>query len=170
MVSLQKICTLTGHNVDIKHLYVDGGHVLYSAGKGTSTFGALVTWDIRKQQVIDEREKSQDIFSVLPYNNIIYYASRDHYVRRISMETNQSIDPFKPPHYDAVTSLAILNGHLVSGSKDHNLKLWPTNPLHISFKNQTYYSDDQVMCLESNKDHNLLYVGRKDGKIKVLTT
>ncbi|KAL4435321.1 hypothetical protein ABPG74_022804 [Tetrahymena malaccensis] len=170
MISMQKVCTLTGHNVDIKQLYVDQNHILYSAGKGLNNFGALVTWDIRKQQVIEEREKNQDIFSVLPYNNIIYYASRDHYVRRINMETNQSIDPFKPPHYDAVTSLAILNGYLVSGSKDHNLKLWNTNPSNINFKQQTHYSNEQVICLESNKDNNLLYVGQKDGKIKVVTT
>ncbi|KAL4483969.1 hypothetical protein ABPG72_013975 [Tetrahymena utriculariae] len=170
MISMQKVCTLTGHNVDIKQLYVDQNHILYSAGKGLNNFGALVTWDIRKQQVIDEREKNQDIFSILPYNNIIYYASRDHYVRRINMETNLSIDPFKPPHYDAVTSLAILNGYLVSGSKDHNLKLWNINPSNISFKQQTHYSNEQVICLESNKDNNLLYVGQKDGKIKVVTT
>lgn len=58
------------------------------------------------------------------------------------METNVSMDPFKPPHYDTVTSLAILNGYLVSGSKDHNLKLWNTNPLNPNFKHTTYYSNE----------------------------
>jgi hypothetical protein len=42
-----------------------------------------------------------------------------------------STDPFKSPHYDIVTSLAMLNGYLVSGSRDKNVKLWPsTNPLY----------------------------------------
>jgi WD40 repeat protein len=34
MISMQKVCSLTGHNVDIKQLYMDNNHVLYSAGKG----------------------------------------------------------------------------------------------------------------------------------------
>lgn len=58
---------------------------------------------------------------------MIYYASRDHFVRRLN-ENNAAngVDFYKPPHFDAVTSLSILNGYLVSGSKDHNLKLWNT--------------------------------------------
>lgn len=63
---------------------------------------------------------------MLPYNNTIFYASRDHFVRKINLTGNSGVDYFRPPHFDVVTSLAVLNGFLVSGSKDHNLKLWNT--------------------------------------------
>ena len=59
------------------------------------------------------------------------------------MDTNASMDPFQPPHYDAVTCLASLNGCVVSGSKDKNLKLWHTSMTqNNSFFLQNYCSND----------------------------
>jgi WD40 repeat protein len=34
------------------------------------------------------------------------------------------LSPFEPPHMDTVTSLTVLNGYLISGSKDKNVRLW----------------------------------------------
>lgn len=49
------------------------------------------------------------------HKGILYYGSRNHQVRRVNLMTMESLSPFEPPHYDAVTALAIVNDDLISG-------------------------------------------------------
>ncbi|EGR29940.1 kinesin motor domain protein, partial [Ichthyophthirius multifiliis] len=171
LVSLQKVCALKSSNEDIKKLLFFN-NILLAGGKGSQNSGALVFWDLRKQQIVEEKEKNQDFFALLTYKNILYCGSRDHYIRRIPFiqENNTtSLEPLQPPHYDIVTSLAVLNDNIVSGSKDHNIKLWGTGNFENNLK-QIQYSNQQILCIESNTQNNLVYVGQKDGKIKIITT
>jgi len=73
---------------------------------------------------IVEKEKNQDIFSMASQNGILYYGTRDHFVRRMKIQNNETLLPFQPPHMDTVTGLATFGDYLISGSKDKNLRLW----------------------------------------------
>ncbi len=42
----------------------------------------------------------------------------------MNLKTYEIMHPFDPPHFDVVTSLAILDNTLVSGSRDKNLRCW----------------------------------------------
>jgi WD40 repeat protein len=42
----------------------------------------------------------------------------------MSLDFREVLAPFEPPHMDTVTSLAVHNNYLISGSKDKNLRLW----------------------------------------------
>ena len=89
--------------------------------------GAILTWDLRSlgYNVIsnfvklvsptDEKEKNQEVFCMASNNGMLYYGSRNHQVRRVNLLTMESLPPFEPPHYDAVTSLTIVKDNLVSG-------------------------------------------------------
>ena len=55
---------------------------------------------------------------------MLYYGTRNHSVRRMSMSNWDVLSPFEPPHLDVVTGLAIVGNQLVSGSKDKHMKLW----------------------------------------------
>jgi WD40 repeat protein len=46
LVSLQNITTLKGHKDEIRTLYVKGD-TLFSAGKGGTSYGAMLVWDLR---------------------------------------------------------------------------------------------------------------------------
>jgi len=65
---------------------------------------------------VEEREKSQDIFSLLAHGNVLYYGSRNHQVCRLSLENSlEHMSSFESPHFDAVSSLTVLQNHLISG-------------------------------------------------------
>jgi len=49
LTSLQIITTLKGHKDEIKALHF-GNDLLFSAGKGSATNGAILTWDIRNSK------------------------------------------------------------------------------------------------------------------------
>lgn len=38
---------------------------------------------------------------------ILYYGTRDHFVRRMKIQNNETLLAFQPPHMDAVTGLAV---------------------------------------------------------------
>jgi WD40 repeat protein len=42
----------------------------------------------------------------------------------MKLRTYETLEAFKPPHFDAVTSLAFLDNQLISGSRDKNLRCW----------------------------------------------
>ena len=49
MISLTNVGTLKGHKDEIKAMNIThDDHYLFSAGKGSSTGGALLIWDLRK--------------------------------------------------------------------------------------------------------------------------
>jgi len=166
LTSLQIITTLKGHKDEIKALHF-GNDLLFSAGKGSATNGAILTWDIRNSNPIDEKEKNQEVFSLASYNSTLYYGCRNHQVRRVNMMTMEALPPFEPPHYDVVTSLAIVNDHLISGSRDKNLRLWSLDNAAINLKHTSYAHQDWVNAIEANSLHNMVYSGSRDGAIKV---
>jgi len=85
------------------------------------------------------------------------------------MNTMESMAPFEPPHFDAVTSLAITKDHLISGSRDKNLRLWSLDHSIQNLKSTSYAHQDWINDIETNTAQNLLYSGSKDGTIKVWT-
>lgn len=76
---------------------------------------------------VDEKEKNQDIFSLVMTPEHLFYGCRNHYVYPLNIKTLETLSPFDPPHFDAVTSLALLEDSLVSGSRDKNLRGWDYN-------------------------------------------
>lgn len=57
-------------------------------------------------------------------DGILYYGTRDHFVRRMKIQNNETLLAFQPPHMDTVTGLTTIGDYLISGSKDKNLRLW----------------------------------------------
>ena len=55
----------------------------------------------------------------------MFYGCRNHNVYPFDLKSYQTMAPLHPPHFDAVTSLAVLDSRaLVSGSKDKNLRAY----------------------------------------------
>ena len=73
---------------------------------------------------IEEKEKNQDVFSLMMTPDLLFYGCRNHYVYPLNLQTFETLQPFEPPHFDAVTSLALLDDSLISGSRDKNLRCW----------------------------------------------
>jgi len=52
---------------------------------------------------------------------------RNHLVFPINLSTMETLPAFQPPHFDAVTSLAVMQDDvIISGSRDKNLRCWDT--------------------------------------------
>jgi len=51
---------------------------------------------------------------------------------------------------DTVTSLAISKNHLISGSKDKNLRLWALDHSIYNLKSTVHASNDYINTVESN--------------------
>lgn len=67
---------------------------------------------------LEEKEKNQDIFSLLGVGNILYYGSRNHQVCRLNLGNSlEHLSPFESPHFDAVSSLVAYKDQLISGLK-----------------------------------------------------
>eukprot|EP01017_Pseudomicrothorax_dubius_P041880 TRINITY_DN6761_c0_g1_i7.p1 TRINITY_DN6761_c0_g1~~TRINITY_DN6761_c0_g1_i7.p1 ORF type:complete len:267 (+),score=58.19 TRINITY_DN6761_c0_g1_i7:59-802(+) len=161
---------LKSHKDEIRILHVRD-NILFSAGKGGASYGAMCIWDLRQlgqnTAPIEEREKNQDIFALRPKDDILFYGSRNHQVRRLDLRTMEAMSPFEPPHFDTVTSLALVNDYLVSGSRDKNLKLWRVDTAIHNLKFTAYAHQDWINTLESDDNTGLLYSGSRDGRIKV---
>jgi WD40 repeat protein len=52
---------------------------------------------------------------------------------------------------DTVTSLAISKNHLISGSKDKNLRLWALDHSIYNLKSTVHASNDYINTVESKK-------------------
>jgi len=136
-------------------------------GKESIANGAILAWDLRSLNPLEEKEKNQDIFSMMSYNGTLYYGCRNHQVRRVNLMNMESLAPFDPPHFDVVTSLAVVKDYLVSGSRDKNLRLWNLDSCIQNLKNTSYAHQDWVNVIETNLSRSLLYSGSRDGTIKV---
>ena len=80
---------------------------------------------------LDEKENNYEIKSFTSTNNILYYGTRYHQVRRINISKNFEIMAhLDPPHYDTVSAIGILRNRLISGSRGSDLKLWNIDPEH----------------------------------------
>ena len=128
-------------------------------------------YDFRKgPNPIAEREKSQDVFSLTGSGDHIYYGCRKHTVNPFCLNTFTTLNPLHPPHFDVVTSLALLGGGttLVSGSRDKNLRLYDLkSPTLENYENVINAHSDHINTLETDADQNYLYSGSKDGIVKV---
>lgn len=92
---------------------------------------------------------------------------RNHYVYPFNIRTFETIQPFEPPHFDAVTSLSILDNTLVSGSRDKNLRCWDfSNPTN-KYSDVMQAHSDWINTLATDYDKKELYSGSKDGIVKV---
>ena len=107
--------TLKGHRDEIKNLHILDDHTLISSGKGSLTSGSILFWDIRNYNIIDEKEKNLDVFSLTHHKNIIYYGGRDRNIRRMNIDSLENMSPFEPPHLDSISNLAIFKNRLISG-------------------------------------------------------
>ena len=127
LLSLQCIGSLKGHRDEVRALLVHN-QALFSAGKsGKDDAPALLMWDLRKAScLLEEREPNQDIFSLAASNNQLCAGTRNHSVLRYSLEggTLKPLDNLLPQHYDAVQSLAVMDGRLISGARDGHLRVW----------------------------------------------
>lgn len=62
---------------------------------------------------------------MITYKDYLYYGCRSHQIIKQSIiDLQLEPEPFQAPHFDAVTSLALLEGVLVSGSRDKSLRTW----------------------------------------------
>ena len=130
VVSLTHIGTLKGIKEEVKAMQLVG-EKLFAGTKGTPTSGGLLIYDLRKSEnPVEEREKKHDIFSLAatetsdhPY---LFFGCRNHTVNPFDLKQWITLNPLEPPHFDAVTSLALIGGGttLISGSKDKNLRLY----------------------------------------------
>jgi len=166
LVSLQNIANLKGHKDDIKAITASE-NLLFSGGKGSATNSALLVWDLRNMSPIEEKEKDQEIISMVHHNRILYYGNQNHQIRGVNLTNMQSLAPFEPMHQDNITSLAILNDNLVSTSKDSTLRLWDLNHYILNLKNTWTSPRDYINSLESNITQDMLYSGSKGGVIKI---
>lgn len=150
MINMTVVMTLKGHKDDIRCLYMHNG-ILYSGGKGTGNTPSLFVWDLRSLQPFDEKERNQEVFSIVSCvliktsnMNTLYYGTRGHQVRSMNLETNEVMPAFDNPHFDAVTSVAANRGYLVSGSRDKCLKLWNIDTPYNPYLNAYYGHKDQI--------------------------
>ena len=85
-----------------------------------------MVYDLRKSALMYEKEKNQDIFSLAATDQHVFYGCRSHTVNPFCLNTYSALPSLQPPHFDVVTSLALLGGGrtLVSGSRDKNLRCY----------------------------------------------
>lgn len=113
VVSLTTVGKFTGFKEEIKALQlVPGSDLMFAASKSTSQSGGLLIYDLRKsQQPWLDCERNQDIFSLTASKNHVFYGCRNHTVNPFCLKTFTSLASLQPPHFDVVTSLAILGNH-----------------------------------------------------------
>jgi len=166
LVSLQNVGTLKGHKDEIKTLTVCND-LLLSGGKGTSTNGGLFVWDLRSLNPLEEKERDQEISSMVTHNGVLYYGNQNHQVRSLKLSNMEPHVPFEPSHEDPITSLSILNDQLVSSSKDRTMKLWDLNHYILNMRHSWVAPKDYINATESNISQDALYTGSKGGLIRV---
>lgn len=71
----------------------------------------------------------------------------------------------EPPHFDAVTSLAMYQGALISGSRDKNLRRWNLD-VDSTYNTVLSAHTDWINALATSPDDKLLYSAGKDSKIR----
>jgi len=115
------------------------GSKLFLGTKGTANSNGLLIYDLKgkNSSVYEERAKDQDIFSLKATGSHIYLGCRNHYVYPVDLKTLSMISPLTPPHFDAVTALALMGSQtLVSGSKDKNLRSYRVDSTGPNFEHQ----------------------------------
>ena len=86
LVSLNNIQSFKVGIDETRALCIDEeNQLLFSAGKGNAKRGGLMAWDLRKQVLMEEKEKNQDIFCIYR-KDYLYYGSRDRYVHALDLQ------------------------------------------------------------------------------------
>ena len=75
--------------------------------------------------------------------------TRNHQVRRLNIQTMDPLSPFEPPHMDTVTGVTSVRNHLISGSKDKNLRLWSLESSINNVESTVHAFNDYVTTLSS---------------------
>lgn len=100
---------------------------------------------------------------------MIYNGCRSHYIRRMKVNSMQSMTPLEPPHYDSISGLSWIGEHLISASKDRVIKVWDVGkkekkPLLV---NQVFNANkDYIRILKGNQAENLVFSADDAGEIK----
>ena len=81
------------------------------------------------------------------------------------IDTMEVVNPFEPPHMDTVTALTVLNGYLVSGSKDKYLRLWSLDTCSNSSTVLTF--NDYINSVITDSVLPIFYSGARTGEIKM---
>ena len=84
------------------------------------------------------------IFIQTSHQNILYYGTRNHSVRRMEIGSWDVLSPFQPPHLDSVTGLTVVGNRLISGSKDKHLRLWSLDQTVSNNKHTFHAFNDYV--------------------------
>jgi WD40 repeat protein len=88
VVSMTAVSKFTGFKEEIKALQlIPETNTLYAASKGTADFGGLLIFDLRNNQSMENKEKSQDIFSLTASDTHLFYGSRNHSVTPFDLKT-----------------------------------------------------------------------------------
>ena len=74
--------------------------------------------------------------------------------------------PYEPPHFDTVTSLAIYQNSIVSGSRDKNLRRWDLAG-ETPYPTVLTAHNDWVNHLGVSFEGDCVYSAGKEGKIRV---
>ena len=167
LVSLTNIHTFRVPIDETRALFVDEGRqLLFSGGKGTAKRGGLLVWDLRRDELLDEREKNADVFC-FAQRELLYFGARDRYVHSLDVARLERGPLLEPPHIDCVTALACAEEALVSGSRDRNIRSWDTEELSEKYAPVTPAHADWVNALATDAEMETLYSGSKDGTVKI---
>lgn len=101
---------------------------------------------------------------------MLFMGCRNHNVYPYNYVTQEIKQPLTPPHFGAVTSLAIVGDTLISGSRDKNLRSWDYTSCAQKYPDYLNAHTDQINCLETDFEKQTMYSGGKDGIVKVWTT
>ena len=177
VVSLTNVGVLKGFKEEIKALHFvsrteNESDLLFAASKGSSQSGGLLVYDLRKtnNSPMEEFGHQQDVFSLTSCGSHIFYGCRNHHVYPFCVRTFNTLANLQPPHFDVVTSLAMMNNGrtLVSGSRDKNLRLYDlTQPNFPEQSNILTAHNDHVNVLETDESQQYLYSGSRDGIVRV---
>lgn len=75
------------------------------------------------------------------------------------------MNPFEPPHMDTVTGLTVLNGYLISGSKDKYLRLWSLESCSNISSIPAF--NDYINSVITDENLPIFYSGARGGEIKM---
>ena len=88
VISLTNVGVMKGHKEEIKDLQlVPGSELLFAASKGSAHTSGLMVYDLRKSQLLYEKEKNQDVFSLAATDQTVFYGCRNHTVHPFDLQT-----------------------------------------------------------------------------------
>ncbi|EGC37470.1 hypothetical protein DICPUDRAFT_149960 [Dictyostelium purpureum] len=117
---------------DVTSLVTYGNYVVAGLENGT-----FKVWDIRHMQkplktpLTTISHHSGSIFSMSTTSKYLVTASRDHTINLFHRDSFVLAQKLQPPHHDGVTSIAVLDDVIYSGSRDKSIKKWEISSSNI---------------------------------------